>query len=161
MSLFGQVLQLLSEAEVHFIVVGAYASIAHGSQQVTNDLDFCHERTRSNYKNLMKVLGPLHARPVDIPLDLRVPFDESSLSQGTNFTLDTDLGRLDLLGELSGVGGYHELLPNSISIEIAGTLCRVASLADIIRSKEAADRPKDRLALPELRALLEAKRQRR
>ena len=45
MSLFGKVLQLLSEADVHFIVVGAYASIAHGSEWVTNDLDVCHERT--------------------------------------------------------------------------------------------------------------------
>ena len=108
----------------------------------------------------MKVLGPLHARPLDIPIELRVPFDESSLAQETNFTIQTDQGRLDLLGELSGVGGYRELLPNSVTIEIAGTRCRIASLGDVIRSKEAANRPKDRLALPELRALLETKKHR-
>lgn len=134
--------------------------MAHGSQQRTDDIDICHERTPTNYKNLIKVLGPLHARPVDISIELRVPFDESSLAQGTNFTLQTDQGRLDLLGELSGVGGYRELYPNSVLIEIAGTPCRVASLADVIRSKEAADRPKDRLALPELRALLETQKRR-
>lgn len=156
-----KVLRLLSEAQVKFILVGAYASIAHGSQQRTDDLDICHERTSANYRNLMRVLGPLHARPVDIPSELKVPFDESSLAQATNFTLITDAGRVDLMGELSAVGGYRELLPNSVLIEVAGIECRVASLVEIIRSKEAADRPKDRLALPELRALLESSRHRR
>jgi predicted nucleotidyltransferase len=67
---------------------------------------------------------------------------------------------LDLLGELSAVGGYPELLPSSKQIEVAGILCRVASLELVIRSKEAANRAKDRQVLPELRALLELQRQR-
>jgi hypothetical protein len=65
---------------------------------------------------------------------------------------------VDLLGELSGVGGYRELLQDSVLIDIGVGMCRVAALKDIIRSKEAANRPKDRLALPELRALLEAQK---
>jgi hypothetical protein len=97
---------------------------------------------------------------VDIPPHLKVPFDESSLAQGTNFTLITDEGRLDLLGELSAVGGYPELLPASTEIVVAGVVCRVASLDAVIRSKEAANRPKDRLVLPELRALRDIRKQR-
>ena len=153
-----RLLRLLVEGNVNFIVVGALAAIAHGAQYQTQDLDICHERSRSNYKNLMTVLQPLHAKLVDMPAELKAPFDESSLAQGTNFTLMTDEGRLDLLGELSGVGGYRELLPTSSEIEIAGTVCNVASLEQVIRSKEAANRPKDHLALPELRALLEARK---
>ena len=143
------VLRSLNHAKVAFILVGAYAAIAHGSQQRTDDLDVCYERTPANYRNLMKVLPPLHARLIDLPSDLKVPFDESSLAQGTNFTLITDAGRVDLLGELSGVGGYRELLRDSVMIKIGGAMCRVAALKDIIRSKEAANRTKDRLALPE------------
>lgn len=161
MSGIARLLRQLSEADVNFILVGAYAAMVHGSQQRTDDLDVCHERSPGNYKKLIQVLGPLHARPVDIPLELKVPFDESSLAQGTNFTLMTDEGRLDLLGELSAVGGYNELLPASTLINFDDVICRVASLEDIIRSKEAADRPKDRLALPELRALLQIQKQRR
>jgi predicted nucleotidyltransferase len=153
-----RLLHLLVESHVDFIVVGGLAAMAYGAQYQTQDLDICYERTRSNYKHLMAVLQPLHAKLVDVPADLKVPFDESSLTQGTNFTLMTDEGRLDLLGELSGVGGYRELLPNSIEIEVAGTVCSVASLEQIIRSKEAANRPKDQLVLPELRALLEARK---
>ena len=155
-----KILHLLNQARVSFIVVGAYATIAHGAQQRTEDLDICHQRTPANYKKLISVLQPLHARLVDIPPDLKVPFDESSLAQGTNFTLMTDEGRLDLLGELSAVGGYNELLPTSTEIEVAGIVCRVASLDAVIRSKEAADRPKDRLVLPELRALRDIRKQR-
>lgn len=156
-----KLLRELTAAEVNFILVGAYAAIAHGSQQRTDDLDICHERSSANYKKLMQVLKPLHPRPVDIPLELKIPFDERSLAQGTNFTLITDEGRLDLLGELSGIGGYKELLPSSTLINIGEVICRVASLEDIIRSKEAANRPKDRQALPELHALLQIQKQRR
>lgn len=153
-----RLLQLLVENHVNFVVVGGLAAIAHGAQYQTQDLDICHERSRSNYKKLSAVLQPLHAKLVDMPADLKAPFDEGSLAQGTNFTLMTDEGRLDLLGELSGVGGYRELLPTASQIEVAGTVCHVASLEQIIRSKEAANRPKDRLVLPELLALLEARK---
>lgn len=156
-----KILQMLSQAEVNFVLIGAYAAVAQGSQLRTEDLDICHERTPANYKRLMKVLGSLHARPIGIPDSLKVPFDESSLAQGTNFTLITDEGRLDLMGELSGVGGYRELLPNSRMVEYLGIACRVAGLEQIIRSKEAANRPKDQLALPELRALLELQKSRK
>ena len=153
-----RLLHLLAESRVNFIVVGGLGAIAHGAQYQTQDLDICHERSRPNYKKLIAVLQPLHARLVDIPADFKAPFDESSLAQGTNFTLMTDEGRLDLLGELSGVGGYPQLISTSSEIEVAGSICWVASLEQIIRSKEAANRPKDRLALPELRALLEARK---
>lgn len=153
-----RILHLLTEAEVNFIVVGAYAAIARGAQFRTDDLDICHERTPKNYKKLISVLGPLHAKLRDFPPELRADFDEHALAQGTNFTLTTDEGKLDILGELSGVGSYRDLLSDSTEIEVTGVTCRVASLEQIIRSKEAANRPKDRLVLPELRALLEARK---
>jgi hypothetical protein len=157
MSGAGNLLRILAEAEANFIIVGAYASFAHGYRRGNIGLDICYERTPSNCRKLTKALHPLHAHRIDITPELRLPIDEELFAQIVNIPLNTDHGRLDLVGELSGVGGYRELLPNSVPIEVAGTLCRVASLADIIRSKEAANRPKDRLVLPELRALLEAK----
>ena len=79
--------------------------------------------------------------------------DEHSLAQRTDFTLMTDQGPLDLLGEMAGVGGYRQILPEAKTFNLVTITCRVASLDTLIRSKEAANRPKDRLALPELRAL--------
>ena len=76
-----------------------------------------------------------------------------------NFTLETDLGEIDLLGELSGVGRFPELLADAISLELYGQTVRVASLDSIIRSKRAAGRPKDISALVELEGLNELQKQ--
>jgi len=72
-----------------------------------------------------------------------------------NFTLATDLGAVDLLGEVAGVGQFPAVLAGSTEMELFGIKCRVASLNTIITSKRAAGRAKDLLALPELEALLE------
>ncbi len=72
-----------------------------------------------------------------------------------NFTLTTDLGPLDLLGEVSGVGQFPEALAGSTEMELFGTRCRIATVKTMIASNRAAGRVKDLLVLPELEALLE------
>jgi hypothetical protein len=148
-----KLLQALVESKANFIVVGAYAAILQGSSVRTDDLDVCYERTPDNYKKIAKAIAPFHPVLRGLPDNLKAPFDAHSLAHGTNFTLTTDIGMLDLLGELSGVGGYRQLSQNAKAIKFGDIVCRVAALDDVIRSKEAADRPKDRIVLPELRAL--------
>jgi predicted nucleotidyltransferase len=148
-----QLLKALSDCEVKFIVVGAYAAIAQGSTLRTDDLDICYERTARNYKRITRALAHFKPRLRDMPEGLKSPFGEQSLAQGTNFTLTTDLGNLDLLGEMSGVGGYAQIVGDAKTMNLGGIVCKVASLETVIRSKEAADRPKDRATLPELKAL--------
>jgi hypothetical protein len=148
-----QLLKTLADCEAKFIVVGAYAAIAQGSTLRTDDLDICYQRTPQNYKRITRALAPFKPRLRDIPDGLKAPFDEQALAQGTNFTLTTDLGNLDLLGEMSGVGGYAQIIGDAKTLNLGGTVCKVASLDTLIRSKEAADRPKDRATLPELKAL--------
>jgi hypothetical protein len=75
-----------------------------------------------------------------------------------NFTFVTDLGDIDILGVLSGAGGYDDLVVGAREIEVDGLTCKVASLRDIIKSKRAAGRNKDLYALPELESLLELER---
>lgn len=70
--------------------------------------------------------------------------------------MTTEFGDLDLSMYPAGTGGYADLRRDAISIAVRGVEFQVASLEDIIRSKEAADRPRDRAALPLLRATLEA-----
>jgi len=148
-----QLLKALAESEVKFVVVGAYAAIIQGSTLRTDDLDICYERARQNHSRIIRALAPFRPRLRDLPQALKAPFDEQALAQGTNFTLATDIGNLDLLGELSGVGGYGQIIGDAKTVKLGFTTCKVASLETIIRSKEAADRPKDRATLPELRAL--------
>ena len=75
------------------------------------------------------------------------------MAAGLNFTLTTDIGDLDLLGEIIGGGTYDDLLPDTIAIDVFGSSCRCLSLDALIRVKRAAGRPKDLDAIAELEAL--------
>ena len=72
-----------------------------------------------------------------------------------NFTLTTDWGDLDLLGEVTGIGGYKEVKTFSSNLTLFGLECAVLSLDGLIQSKRAAGRAKDLLTLPEIEALRE------
>jgi hypothetical protein len=86
-----------------------------------------------------------------------LPFDRSArmLGRVTILNLTTRAGDLDLSFEPRGTGGYPDLRRHAVEMEIRGLHIPVAALADIIRSKEATNREKDRLVLPALRRLLE------
>jgi len=150
---FEAAFKALMAAEVSFIVVGAYAAVVQGSGQVTRDLDICYERTPENMKRLAAALGPHHPNLRGAPPGLPFKLDERTLAQGMNFTLQTDFGDIDLLGNLSGVGQFPELARDAVLLELFGMQVRVASLDALIRSKRAAGRPKDLLSLPELEAI--------
>jgi len=124
-----------------------------GSGQVTRDLDICYERTPENMKRLAAALEPYHPNLRGVPPGLPFELDERTLAQGMNFTLQTDFGDIDLLGDLSGVGQFPELARDAVLLELFGMQIRVASLDVLIRSKRAAGRPKDLLSLPELEAI--------
>ena len=70
-----------------------------------------------------------------------------------NFTLVTDGGDLDLLGEIAGVGGYAEVSAVSMPVSLFGENCAVLSLRALIAARRASGRPKDLQLLPELEAL--------
>ena len=73
-----------------------------------------------------------------------------------NVELDnlTKFGDLDVAFMPAGTAGYDDLKPNIVQYDLGDLVVPVAALADIIRSKESANRPRDRAALPTLRALL-------
>ncbi len=64
--------------------------------------------------------------------------------------LETDIGSIDLLGEIAGIDSYDKVLANSL---ILNSDLRVLSLDDLINVKKIADRPIDLLVLPELEVL--------
>lgn len=86
-----------------------------------------------------------------------MPFrwDERTIWNGLNFTLTTSLGAVDLLGEITGGGGYDDLLPHSVRLHLFGVECFCLGLERLIRVKRAAGRPKDLEAIAELEAILE------
>src|SRR6266581_3232795 len=107
---------------------------------------------------LEKALEPYHPVLRGAPSGLPFRFDAKTIANGLNFTLSTDLGDLDFLGEVSGVGSFPEVLAASDTKDVGGVDCKVLSLDGLIKAKTAAGRPRDLYVLPELRALNELKR---
>lgn len=112
-------------------------------------------RTTENLKKIAKALAPFNPRLRDFPKELPFVWDEITLQNGTNFTLETDIGDIDLLGEVSGVGDFKAVESESVEMEILDVFVKVISLDDLIKAKRAAGRTKDLLVLPELEALRE------
>jgi hypothetical protein len=149
------------EAGVRFILVGGMAAILHGDVGVTIDLDIVPERSRTNLEKLAAALRELSARIRAVGEPGGVSFDCSAgffanLSPDAIVNLTTTAGDVGLTFMPSGTRGFADLERNAVAVEaVEGVTTLIASLPDIIRSKEAADRDKDRHALPRLRRLLE------
>jgi predicted nucleotidyltransferase len=69
-------------------------------------------------------------------------------------TLITDLGAIDVMDEVTGIGRWPEVLAASEELEWSGVRMRVLSLSGLIKAKRGSARPKDLAQLPELEALL-------
>ena len=151
---FSGVVGLLTGAGVEAIVIGGLAAQAHGSARITQDSDFLYRRTKENIVRLTAALAPHDPYLRGAPAGLPFRFDAPTVERGLNFTLVTKLGDIDLLGEVSGVGGYDDVLPHAITLPVFGRQTLVIDLPWLIRSKRAAGRPKDLEAIAELEALL-------
>jgi hypothetical protein len=148
-------LRLVSDFQIDCVLVGGVAATVHGSSIPTQDLDICYSRDKANLTKVVGALRSVNAILRGAPKDIPFILDEETLSRGLNFTFDTDVGNLDLLGEVRGVGFYAECLVNADEIEIFRNRHRVLSLRKLIAAKRAAGRPKDLIALVELEAILE------
>jgi|SRR5215213_4010746 len=149
-------LEALTENKVDFIIVGGVAITAYGSAYITKALDFCYLRTAENLKRIVHALAQFNPRLRDFPKELPFVWDERTLQNGTNFTLETEIGDIDLLGEVAGVGDYKAVESESVEMELCDVFVKVISLNDLINAKRAAGRTKDLLVLPELEAIREA-----
>lgn len=152
---YDRVLPLLVGGGVEFIAVGGTAANIHGSARVTSDLDVLYRRTRENIQRLVDTLTPLHPYLRGAPLGLPFRWDVETVRRGLNFTLTTDAGDLDLLGEMSGAGTYEDVVSQSTELPFRGIVFRVVDLETLIKAKRAAGRPKDLDAIAELEAIRE------
>ncbi|MCA1558861.1 MAG: hypothetical protein LC753_05385 [Acidobacteria bacterium] len=152
---FEGLLRRLLQDGVQFVLVGGLAATVHGSARSTFDVDIVYSRSRENIERLVRALAPLQPYLRGAPPGLPFRLDVETIERGLNFTLETTLGDLDLLGEVTGGGKYEELLPGTVEIELFGYHGRVVTLSKLIFLKRAAGRPKDNDALAELEALFE------
>ncbi len=152
------ILRALESRDVEFVVIGGFAATIRGSAHVTFDIDVVPRETAANLGRLAEALKDLGAAVYVSDSETPLPFDPSAEQLAGNriWNLATSAGALDLVLAPAGIDGYDEAVRGATELEIADRLTiQVAALDTIIRSKEAADRPKDRAVLDELRELRE------
>jgi hypothetical protein len=155
-----RIVQVFSAHEVDYLVVGGIATQAYGSTRPTTDFDCLVLRAADNLGRLGAAMRELNARlrveglSDEEAAELPVQVDALTLSRTEISAWRTDAGDIDLLVDISGKEGrlcrYEDLAGSARHLQVGGVYVRVASLQDIIASKEQANRAKDRDALPEL-----------
>jgi hypothetical protein len=152
-----KLLEVLTRSGVRYVLIGGFAAVIHGSPYLTTDVDVVPDTAPANLERLSVALTELHARVWSGSKPRGLPFkhDAASLAASRMWNLVTDFGRLDIAFDPSGTQGYADVARDAVHLTILGAEVDVASLADVIRSKEAAGRDKDRLVLPVLRRLQE------
>lgn len=155
---YDALIPLLVKNDIDFIIVGGAAATAHGSARLTIDLDIVYSRNKENLARVFGALEPINPYLRGAPRGLPFEWSIETLQNGLNFTLITEMGALDLLGEVVGGGGYEQLKPETIRIQVAGVECLCLSLERLIEVKRAAGRPKDLEAIAELEQILEERR---
>jgi hypothetical protein len=154
-----RIVEVLERHGVEFVLVGGMGAQLHGATRETRDLDLCPLWESKNLDRLAAALRELDARLRDAPADVVFPpITARTLREIRLGTWRTSAGDLDVLedipsGDRQHPNRYEDLLGRAVPRDYVGCTISVADLGDIIVSKEAADRPKDREALPELRAL--------
>ena len=147
---FPRLLEALAQHKVDYVIVGGVALVLHGSSRVTQDLDICYARHPANLAALAAALSAFRPTLRGAPPDLPFRVDAATLNSGLNFTLSSDAGDIDLLGELSGVGGYDALAASAETMDLYGRQVRVMDLDALERAKRAAGRLKDLADLAEI-----------
>ena len=155
---FEELIRLLVEQDVEFVLVGGLAATVHGSAYLTYDVDVSYGRSTTNVEKLCRALVPVHPTLRGAPSGLPFRLDPPTVAAGLNFTLATNLGALDLLGEMQPFGSYERVAEHSERIELFGRSVQVLKLEALIEAKRAAGRRKDLLMIPELEALLELRK---
>jgi hypothetical protein len=143
----------LNEHGVEFVIIGGVCGVLHGVPLVTFDLDVCCPFSPENVRRLeaaVKDLHPCHRLAArKPPLEL----SDELVARLENLYLQTDLGKLDCLSEVTGIGDYHAVLKCSVPQSTSYGEFRSLSLDALIVAKEALGRERDLAAVKLLRAI--------
>jgi predicted nucleotidyltransferase len=148
-------LSRLKEQKVEFVIIGGVCGVLHGASLVTLDLDICCRFSRENLRRIEAAVKDLHPRHRLTANKLPLELTDELCDSLKNIYLNTDLGILDCLSEVSGIGDYEQVLQQSIPHSMSYGEFRILNLDALIAAKSAAGREKDLDAVRLLQAIKE------
>ena len=153
-------IRTLARHRVQYVLIGALGARMQGFPRVTADADVTPDRSPANVERLAAALRELEARIYTeaVPEGLEFDCTSAMLARAETWNLVTRAGRLDVAFVPAGTGGYDDLAPKAIHFTVFDADLAVARLEDIMRSKIAADRPRDRHDVLIMREMLARRR---
>lgn len=151
-----RLVRVLAKHHVRYVLIGALAARLQGFPRLTADADITPDQSRDNLERLSAALRELAAKVYTESVPEGLPFDcsASALARAPLWNLVTNAGRLDIAFVPSGTDGFEDLSRDAVRFDVFGVELFAASLSDIVRSKEAADRPQDRQDVVVLREMM-------
>lgn len=156
---FINLLERLVKAGVDFVVVGGFAGIAHGCTFVTQDIDICCDFDPENLLRLQKALSGLNPVNRMTPKRKKLELNETNTGQFKNLYLDTDIGQLDCIGFVAGIGDYSQVKQASEQVQMQNIEIHILGIDALIKAKQAMNRPRDKQAVLQLEAIKKLKKE--
>ncbi len=157
-SVFFDLLARLVKAGVDFVIVGGFAGVVHGCTYVTQDIDICCDFSVDNLLRLQKALGDINPLHRMTPNRQKLELTKDNCNQFKNLYLDTDIGRLDCLSFVDGLGDFQNVKKAGMLIEAEDLNLRVLNLDGLIKTKKAMNRPRDKETILQLEAIKKLKK---
>ncbi|HRH99587.1 MAG TPA: hypothetical protein PK006_00925 [Saprospiraceae bacterium] len=143
------ILEALNACEIRYLLIGGYAVIAYGYGRTTGDLDIWIDPSDVNKKNLLVAFHGLGIMQEDIDLLEKMDFNEATV-----FSFGEVPQKIDFLTKISQVN-FAEAYDNKTVIEFEGLLLPFIRYQDLILSKIASGRTKDKADIEELQRIQE------
>jgi hypothetical protein len=150
-----EILRRLHEARVEFSLIGGLAGRHYGVTLVTEDVDICARFTPDNLRRIERALKAFHPRHRMTPSKLPFELTDYLCETLKNLYLISDLGILDCLSQVAGLGDFEAVLRQSELKEFPFGRCNVLKIGALIAAKQALGRPHDLMAVTQLRAIKE------
>jgi hypothetical protein len=143
---FRSILQAFSDAGIRFLIVGGYATIAHGHTRATDDLDIWIDPTTENAERTYQVLQQFGANVEQLTVaDLADPY--------SFFRIGDQRGRrIDIMGASEGLH-FSRCWQNRYKTDFLGIEVPFLGLMDLIRNKKRIGRHVDLADVESLQAL--------
>ena len=154
---FTSLLIRLAKEGVDFVIIGGFAGVVHGSTVLTQDIDICCDFTIDNLMRIQAAVSDLHPTHRMASKKIALNLTSENCKDYKNLYLDTDMGQLDCLGFVAGIGDFKAVEEVSQAIEVEGTKLKVLRIESLIDSKKAMNRPHDKEAVVQLEVIQKIK----
>ncbi len=132
---FEELLKLLEENQVEYVVVGGYAVAFHGYPRFTKDIDIFFKNSESNVKRIKKALTSFGFTEKDLP-------DELFYEKGNIIQFGIEPLRVDIINEIDGVS-IEDALKNAVRGKYGQAEISFIGIGELIKNKESAGREQD------------------